>query len=451
MKQVIDVIVNWFGAVDNENVNRFENKAIPWAEGLEDRSWWKYTPWGSQPSFGGSDYDANTDSGLWLVFNPTSVDDAALSRLCEDIERLKCRVTLVSHKETVGYERLMKVCEGVRPHLPLMFSCGQEYFNYGDDFLPISNQHTPVVSIGGHKKVFKFMPAQFAIDNILKQRIKVSTLYDVNDDKEWMFKILKKSGRKALTSQKISSLLKKYEGKVRGLISFSAGKNDAKMWNEYADCGRGVMLEYEVPDDIMFFNIDYTDEWLQLKMSDLHKGLTLEQFKRIFFRKDLRWRNEGEMRLVVPLAIVQKIGKLMFFNNWGYGIHLVSATVGPNADAEVVGCLKDVFQSSGRGTLLIYNTEGQCEEVKGERKYYYHDYIDFPEEYMKTSSWTSIAVGKDCLARPTTKRSGPAAYDYRKVPNLLCMDMNCIYDPTGKYEKFYSSGTLNRAFSRQAL
>lgn len=440
MKQVIDVIVNWFGAVNQENVDRFERKVLPWARGLEDRSWWKYTAWGLTPSFGTSDYNGHEDSGLWLVFNPPEGDEDAVSRLCDHIKRLKCRVTLVSKKGTFGYECLIKACDGVRSRLPRMFSCGQEYFNYGDDFLPLPNQHTPVISIGKHRKVYKYMPAKFAIDNILKQRIKVSTLYDVNDDNEWMFKILKNHGKKAISTQKISSLLKRYEGMVRGLISFSAVPNDGRMWREYADYGKGVMLEYEVPDDVMFLGIEYTDEWLQLKLSDLHKGLTLEQFKRIFFRKDLRWRNEGEMRLVVPLSIVQKVGKLMFFNNWGYGIHLVSATVGPDSDAEVMGGLKEAFQSSGRGALSIYDTEGRYEEVKGEREYYYHDYFDFPDEYMKTSSWTSVKVGKDCLARPTTRQSGPAAYDYRKFPNLLGIDMNCIHDPTNKYAKLYSSG-----------
>lgn len=440
MKQVIDVIVNWFGAVDEENVDRFEARAVPWVIGLEDRSWWKYTAWGTLPSFGYADYDGYKDSGLWLVFKPSEGDEDAISRLCDDIKRLKCRVTLVSHKGAVGYERLIKVCKGVRARLPRMFSCGQEYFNYGNDFVPFPNQHTPVISVGRHRNVYKYMPAQFAIDNVLKQRIKVSTLYDVNDDNEWMFKILKNHGAKSIPRQKISSLLRRYEGKVRGLISFSAAVNDGRMWDEYADCGRGVMLEYEVPDDVMFHDIEYTDEWLQLKLSDLHKGLTLEQFKRIFFRKDLRWRNEGEKRLVVPLAIVQKIGKLMFFNNWGYGIHLVSATTGPNSDAEVIGCLKEAFQLSGRGTLSIYDAKGRCEEVKGGRKYYYHDYFDFPEEYMKTSSWTSVKVGKDCLARPTTRQSGPEAYNYLKSPNLLGMDVNCIVDPADKYAELFSSG-----------
>ncbi|GHE05432.1 hypothetical protein U879_03935 [Defluviimonas sp. 20V17] len=142
-------------------------------------------------------------------------------------------------------------------------------------------------------RVYKFYRADYARQAILKQRLKLTTLNDVNDPFEL----------RAVSSgdQRIRLELERWrQEKSRELafISFSRGRKNPVVWSHYADNYRGVCLGFQV-DDKYLAEIEYTQSRLMFPRYDLKERMASSDWrKRIFpfVTKFAHWQYEDELR-----------------------------------------------------------------------------------------------------------------------------------------------------------
>lgn len=91
-------------------------------------------------------------------------------------------------------------------------------------------------------RVFKFLPQEWALDDIKKQHIKISRIYDLNDPFDLVpFDLTGSEHRKKLRSAR--DVL----ARNRGVVCFSFNWSNPVLWAHYADKHRGVCLGFDVP------------------------------------------------------------------------------------------------------------------------------------------------------------------------------------------------------------
>ena len=94
------------------------------------------------------------------------------------------------------------------------------------------------------KRVYKFLPEEWARDNIEKQRIKISRFCDLNDPFELSpFDLSNGDQRDALIHAR-----KEFSGGGRGLLCFSFKWSNPLLWAHYADKHKGICLGFDLPD-----------------------------------------------------------------------------------------------------------------------------------------------------------------------------------------------------------
>lgn len=103
----------------------------------------------------------------------------------------------------------------------------------------------------GYVTVYKFLSEQWAIDNLVKERIKASTLSDMNDPFECL--CIDFGDRDARRSWK-KNLVKNYG--LFGFFCMSSAWDDPVIWSHYADSHRGIALGFRVPKNA-YESVDY--------------------------------------------------------------------------------------------------------------------------------------------------------------------------------------------------
>lgn len=146
-------------------------------------------------------------------------------------------------------------------------------------------------------RVYHFLPAQHAVEDIEKRQLKIAQLDDMNDPFE-------------LISLDLSDrdLRKAYRGFVGdmaqrfGVICFSKNWRNPVLWSHYADKHRGVCLGFDVPDQFLM-EVNYAGERLSNKIrSELaYGGLNEKDMQEILTTKFKDWEYEDEVRVFLSL------------------------------------------------------------------------------------------------------------------------------------------------------
>ena len=134
-------------------------------------------------------------------------------------------------------------------------------------------------------RVYHFLPAVYALEDIEKRRIKISEIDQLNDPFElWCVSQKGKQIRSALRNYK------KEMGERFGLICFCEHWHNPLLWSHYADRHRGICLGFDV-DDRGLKPVNYAKE-----RSDLKIPLTKENADELLYTKYRDWKYEEEWR-----------------------------------------------------------------------------------------------------------------------------------------------------------
>jgi len=147
-------------------------------------------------------------------------------------------------------------------------------------------------------RAYHFLPERYALNDISRNRIKVSRLEDMNDPFELLALALKKKEhRKALQGFK-AKMARRF-----GAICLSRSWDNPMLWSHYADQHRGICLGFDV-NDKKVVKVTYDAHSLELDLvRKLSKPGRDESIGlRLMTTKYKGWVYEDEVRLFVGLS-----------------------------------------------------------------------------------------------------------------------------------------------------
>jgi len=168
-------------------------------------------------------------------------------------------------------------------------------------------------------RVYHFLSADHALEDISKRRIKIAQFQDLNDPFELLAPNLSnKFMRKGF--REFKNLMEQ----SNGMLCFSRTKSEPLLWSHYADKHRGMCLGFDVRNDTLR-KVEYISERLIFKSeSDLTKVMAI----RFLSTKYEGWRYEKEERSFLDLDEEDKRNGF-YFADFGDGIKLKEVLVGP--------------------------------------------------------------------------------------------------------------------------
>ncbi len=168
-------------------------------------------------------------------------------------------------------------------------------------------------------RVYHFLSADHALDDISKRRIKIAQFQDLNDPFELLGANL--SDR---TMRKAFRVFKKEMEQSYGILCFSRTKKNPVLWSHYADKHKGMCLGFDVRDKTLE-EVKYTSRRLVFKSErDLTKGTAIK----LLSTKYQGWSYENEIRSFLDLDEKDKRNGL-YFADFSDGIKLKEVLVGP--------------------------------------------------------------------------------------------------------------------------
>lgn len=146
-------------------------------------------------------------------------------------------------------------------------------------------------------RVYHILPTEYAIDDLIKRRLKVSQFIDLNDPFELLsVELSDKVNRKKF------GVWKKTITREYGVLCFSRNWNNPVLWSHYGDKHKGICLGFDVPDRLLK-EVAYTGNRMVLWVEgELQKGKLHKEIEdRLLCTKFEHWRYENEVRVILPL------------------------------------------------------------------------------------------------------------------------------------------------------
>jgi hypothetical protein len=172
-----------------------------------------------------------------------------------------------------------------------------------------------------YERVYFFVEAQWAIKNIVNQRLKVCRFLDLNDP----FELFAGEQRDKILRKRMRNWAREIN-RDDGLLCFSESWRSPLMWSHYGDRHKGMCLGFDVDANILE-TINY------LAKRPVVKGLDLADppkwwRRMVLTTKFSRWKYEKERRVVLPLMNLQEEEK-RFFKSFDDKLKLVEVIAGP--------------------------------------------------------------------------------------------------------------------------
>jgi hypothetical protein len=171
-------------------------------------------------------------------------------------------------------------------------------------------------------RVYHFLPAEWALDDLRKKRLKISKIDQTNDPFElWCVDQPDREIRDALRAYK-KDMSEKF-----GLICFSEDWVNPLLWSHYAEKHRGICLGFDL-DRRVLRKIDYVQERSALKMP-----ITSETADTLLWTKYWDWKYEEEWRAWLKLDEQEDDGNYFYrFDTQPDFMRLREVIVGPLCD-----------------------------------------------------------------------------------------------------------------------
>ena len=158
-------------------------------------------------------------------------------------------------------------------------------------------------------RVFQFMSAAHALDNLIKGRLKVSFLEDMNDPFELLGTALESRAHRTAFQA-----WKRHMNATCRVLCFSRSWTNPVIWSHYADKHRGVCIGFDAPNDNLL-EVAYSGARLESQLQQHLQSdgkITPEFSKRLLTTKFADWKYEDEVRMFVRPEECQEKDDLHF-------------------------------------------------------------------------------------------------------------------------------------------
>ncbi|WP_375554383.1 DUF2971 domain-containing protein [Roseovarius mucosus] len=145
-------------------------------------------------------------------------------------------------------------------------------------------------------RVYKFYNPKYAIDNLKKRRLKISTRNSLNDPFEFNAFSFRERKERLVWASTLDGLFRN-----KGVICFCGSWSNPVIWSHYAENHTGLALGFDVPNSLLLKvtyadrRLDFSKEWGSSKSDNerlMRKALSTK-FK--------HWEYENEYRLSAAL------------------------------------------------------------------------------------------------------------------------------------------------------
>lgn len=190
-------------------------------------------------------------------------------------------------------------------------------------------------------RVYHFLPAEYALDDIGKRRIKVARIDQLNDPFElWSASLKSEELRKHLHD------FRQAIGEQHGLLCFCRDWCNPLLWSHYADKHQGMCLGFDLEEPRRLMPVNYVEERLSIEYpfptEDLQK-IVLQ----VLNTKYIDWHYEKEGRVWMRLIDCDR-EKEFYFCKFDENLRLKEVIAGALCDVkeaqirEALGNMNDV-------------------------------------------------------------------------------------------------------------
>jgi len=179
-------------------------------------------------------------------------------------------------------------------------------------------------------RAYYFASANYALENIIKRRLKIARLDDLNDPFEFMCADMSDSEIRKAFRETLSGLSER-----RGILCFSRAWDNPVLWSHYGDKHKGICLGFDISEK-MLMPVGYEPKRLKIdKTRDLTPGkIGEETMLRILATKFSDWHYEDEVRVFVSLDKPDtKTG--LYYKYFGADLSLKEVIIGPRCHFSV--------------------------------------------------------------------------------------------------------------------
>ena len=163
--------------------------------------------------------------------------------------------------------------------------------------------------------VYHFISSEFALRALRDRRLKIARINELNDPFEFY--------TTDFSDNDTQSKLETFKNQVNeryGVICFCENYHDPVLWSHYADSHRGIVLVFEIPDD-MAIRINYQPERFKLDVeAAIQRGsFTESDLTQLISTKFSSWGYEKEIRMMCRLndhfCQMDSKGKKVYFES----------------------------------------------------------------------------------------------------------------------------------------
>lgn len=157
-------------------------------------------------------------------------------------------------------------------------------------------------------RVFYFTSEKYALEDIQRQRLKISRFNELNDPFELLAAdLLDRRHREAFAR------FKNQINDKAGIVCFSGTWGSPLLWGHYADKHTGMALGFDVVDDKLI-DVYYTSMRPKVKFDEVNKVIINgpQVLNDLIRTKFTDWKHENEYRMFAKLDKLEKKAKLSF-------------------------------------------------------------------------------------------------------------------------------------------
>jgi hypothetical protein len=198
------------------------------------------------------------------------------------------------------------------------------------------------------QKYYHFLSSEYAIHDLERKMIRVSTLDTLNDPFELMPYLRYGSGKKIRHYMDVRNKI----STEYGLLCFSRTWEEPLLWSYYADKHKGIAIGFEI-SGYEVFDIDYDPSPIRKQLnltsdSAINEKLFLELAK----VKYHKWEYEKESRLLLKLKNCIKIDG-HFFVQFGSNLRVKEVRLGAAYDYKI-NSSEYIFElATNRGAIVV--------------------------------------------------------------------------------------------------
>ena len=189
-------------------------------------------------------------------------------------------------------------------------------------------------------RVYHFLCAKYAISNLQKKEMKISTFGDLNDPFEFL--------NCEMANKDFQDAINKTRAEIYnycGVICFSKNWSNPLLWSHYADKHKGICLGFDVRDDKLdqLVKMDYINNKKEL-CYELEKEVGQNQrndeaeeiiMKKLLVSKFKDWEYEDEVRMFAQLDEKDKDNHGKYFVDTSNILDLKQVIIGVRCDKTI--------------------------------------------------------------------------------------------------------------------